>query len=297
MSVKFKSLIISLLLSIPAFSQSIKDVRINEIQVLNTDGFRDEYGLASCWIELHNTGYGKVNVAGCILKVEGKEYKIPKGSPATIILAKGYLVFYANEISNRGPLYTNFTLKDTDFVALYDTDGKLIHRFDFDPEQMVDGVSFGYFGDSDGKERLMQLPSTTPGGTNETEEKEHGSEIFRRVDPLGIVLTIINIVIVAIALTFLFFVFKYMGNYFIKRTVRKAERASVFRTENGIMVRRKKKGVITNDELAAIAIALYKYVEDLKNNETLQLTINMTSKAYSPWSSKIYTLRQIPNKR
>jgi len=300
MSVKFKLIVISLLFPVPAFSQSIKDVRINEIQVCNADGFRDEYGLASGWIELYNKGYGKVNVAGCTLKVRGESFQISKGNPATIIPTQGYLVFYADGMPNKGPFHTNFTLDDTDFIELYDIDGKLVDRFDFDPSQMVDGVSYGWFEDHDGKEKLMLLPATTPGSTNNTEAKEHRSETFRRVDPSGIALTIINIIVVAIALTFLFFVFKYMGNYHIKRAIRKAERTSVVKVENGMTVRKKKKGVVTNDELTAIAIALYKYVKDMKElyeEENLQLTINMTSKAYSPWSSKIYTLRQVPNKR
>ena len=55
--------------------------------------------------------------------------------------------------------------------------------------------------------------------------------------------------------------------------------------------------VTTNDKLAAIAIALYKYSESLYHNEIKMLTINRESKMYSPWSSKIYGLRQLPNKK
>ncbi len=292
--IHFILIVFSLFWAMPVLSQSIKDVRINEIQVHNADGFRNEYGQASSWIELHNTGYGKVDVAGCTLKVKGVAYKIPKGDPSTIMPKKGYHVFYADGISNRGTFYTNFTLENTDFIALYDIDGELIHRFDFDPAQMIEGVSFGYFGDYDGKERLMQLPATTPGGTNETEEKESRSEVFRRADPTGIILTFINIAVVTIALTLLFFVFKYMGRYHVKKAEKK--RAAIH-TINGMTVNTKKKEAVTNDELAAIAIALYKYVEDLHVSESSALTINMTSKFYSPWSSKIYTLRQNPNKK
>ena len=54
---------------------------------------------------------------------------------------------------------------------------------------------------------------------------------------------------------------------------------------------------IGNDKLAAIAIALYKYSESLYHNELTMLTINRVSKIYSPWSSKIFGLRQFPNKK
>ena len=55
--------------------------------------------------------------------------------------------------------------------------------------------------------------------------------------------------------------------------------------------------VIPNDKLAAIAIALYKYSESLYHNELMMLTINKVSKMYSPWNSKIYGLRQAPNRK
>jgi len=55
--------------------------------------------------------------------------------------------------------------------------------------------------------------------------------------------------------------------------------------------------VITNDQLAAIAIALFKYSECLYHNEIMMLTIDRVSKMYSPWNSKIYGLRQYPHKK
>lgn len=51
------------------------------------------------------------------------------------------------------------------------------------------------------------------------------------------------------------------------------------------------------EELAAIAMALYQYSEDLHDIENTIITINRQATFYSPWSSKIYGLRQIPNRR
>ena len=281
---------------IPAFSQSIKSVRINEIQVINNDGFRDEYGQAVSWIELHNKGYGKVNLASCTLKVKGKAYQIPKGDPATIIPSQGYFVFFAGGTPDKGTFHTNFTLDDTDFIEFYDADGKLIDRFPFNPADMLENVSFGWFEDYDHKEKLMNLPATTPGSSNNTLSKMHRSEVFRQADPFGIILTVINIVIVAIALTLLFLAFKYMGNYLTRRAEKKRTPVKAVHTGNVVASGEKKKRAVTNDELAAIAIALYKYSENLRRHEEMVLTINKVSKAYSPWSSKIYGLRQLPTK-
>ena len=296
-SFKYAFILIGIVLSMPTFSQSIKDVRINEIQVHNADGFRDEYGQAGSWIELFNTGYGKVNIAGCVLKVEGKEYRIPKGDPATVVPTRGYAVFFAGGTPDKGTFHTNFTLDDTDFIEFYNADGSLINRFQFNPASMVDGVSYGWLEDLDGIEKLMPLPATTPGSNNNTVEKITRSETFRQADPTGVVFTVINIVIVGISLTFLYLIFKYMGNFFMKSALRKSKKIKIETSGNTEAGSVKRKSAVTNDELAVIAMALYKYSESLHDYETLSLTINKVSKSYSPWSSKIYGLRQYPNKR
>jgi len=297
----FKFILFTLTLLSPGlttFAQSVKDVRINEIQVHNTTGFRDEYGQANSWIELHNKGYGKVDIAGCTLKIKGKSYKIPKGDPATIIHKQGYLVLYADGTSNKGTLHANFTLDSTDFIELYDVHGELIDRFRFNPADMIKDVSYGWLEDHNGKEKLTLLPATTPGSSNNTEEKIPRAEVFKQADPKGIVLTITNIGVVTIALTFLFFVFKYMGRFHIRAAaVNKPETISIGTNGNiKPVVNGTKKRAVTNDELAVIAIALYKYSKSLHDNEELTLTINKVSKAYSPWNSKIYGLRQTPVK-
>jgi len=293
---KFILLIISLFPAIPLLSQSIRNVRINEIQVLNIDGFRDEYGHAGSWIELYNKGYGKVNIASCTLKVKGKTYQIPQGDPSTVIPSQGYIVFFAAGTPDKGTFHTNFTLDDTDFIEFYDTDGKLIDKFQFNPADMVENVSFGWFEDYDHKEKLMNLPATTPGSSNNTLTKVHRSEVFKKADPFGIILTVINIGIVTIALTLLFFAFKFMGNYLTRRAGKKLAPVTAVQTGNVVSGGEKKKRVVTNDELAAIAIALYKYSEIMRRHEEMVLTINKVSKVYSPWNSKIYGLRQSPTK-
>jgi hypothetical protein len=45
---------------------------------------------------------------------------------------------------------------------------------------------------------------------------------------------------------------------------------------------------------AAIAMALYLYSNELHDQENPVITMIRTSKTYSPWSSKIYSLRRLP---
>lgn len=50
-----------------------------------------------------------------------------------------------------------------------------------------------------------------------------------------------------------------------------------------------------NDEVAAvIALALHMYVKQMREYENAVVTIQKVIKPYSPWSSKIYGLRQQP---
>jgi hypothetical protein len=48
---------------------------------------------------------------------------------------------------------------------------------------------------------------------------------------------------------------------------------------------------ISGEETAAIAMALHLYMDELHDTESGVLTIKRISKTYSPWSSKIYAVR------
>lgn len=50
-----------------------------------------------------------------------------------------------------------------------------------------------------------------------------------------------------------------------------------------------------NSEIAAaIAYALHKHLSEIHDYENMVMTIQKVMKPYSPWSSKIYMLRQNP---
>jgi hypothetical protein len=58
------------------------------------------------------------------------------------------------------------------------------------------------------------------------------------------------------------------------------------------------RGIIqtSGDIYAAIAMAIYEATE-LHDEENTILTIKKTARSYSPWNSKIYTLRETPVKK
>ena len=50
----------------------------------------------------------------------------------------------------------------------------------------------------------------------------------------------------------------------------------------------------TEEEVAAIAVAIYLNQSEFHDQESTKLTIQNISKRYSPWCSKIYGLRRNP---
>ncbi|HBX50725.1 MAG: hypothetical protein A2275_17820 [Bacteroidetes bacterium RIFOXYA12_FULL_35_11] len=50
----------------------------------------------------------------------------------------------------------------------------------------------------------------------------------------------------------------------------------------------------TEEEVAAMAVAIYMNRMEVHDQESAKLTIQKISKRYSPWSSKIYGLRRNP---
>jgi hypothetical protein len=54
------------------------------------------------------------------------------------------------------------------------------------------------------------------------------------------------------------------------------------------------KSDVSGEINAAIAMALYLYTNELHDQENPVITMIKVSRTYSPWSSKIYSLRRLP---
>jgi Na+-transporting methylmalonyl-CoA/oxaloacetate decarboxylase gamma subunit len=115
------------------------------------------------------------------------------------------------------------------------------------------------------------------------------AEEFGKMDPSGIAMTIIAMTVVFIALILLYLTFKYIARLYnvdMKKRFRKSRPdALVSETFEDI----------PGETLAAISLALHMYNQQLQGLEDAVMTFKNASKTYSPWSSKIYGLRRIPN--
>ncbi len=113
------------------------------------------------------------------------------------------------------------------------------------------------------------------------------AEEFEQVDPIGFGLAAVGIAVVFSSLLLLYLVFLNLSKFLQSRSKKKL-------IQKGQVEDSKKESELTGEINAAIAAALYLYSQELHDQESTVLTINRVSRTYSPWSSKIYGLRQYP---
>lgn len=285
-------LLFVLLVSFGAQAQRATSMRINEVLVINDDNFVDDYGKRHPWIELFNTSAGTVNIAGCFLtddKNNPKKYPIPKGDVLTQIPPRQHTLFWADGEPSRGTFHVNFTLDPSkeNYIGLYDADGKtLIDEITIPAAQKSD-ISYGRI--IDGGEEWAILPKVTPSTNNLTLDSNEKIENFKTNDSLGIGMTITAMAVVFLGLLLLFLIFKQVGKAAIAASKRNAQKA-------GAPVSASAPDEVSGEVFAAISAALYEMSDDNHDVENTVLTIRKVARTYSPWSSKIYSLRDVPRK-
>ena len=309
-----------------AFAQNISDMRLNEVLVTNTEGFEDDYGYRSGWIELFNTSYGTVNIAGCYLTDDPNnltKYRIPKGDVLTYIPPRQHILFWADGVKERGTFHVNFKLDNAKEVLFVSTDGKTIVDKVVLP-QLDTNMSYARKVDGEGTNKkesfvyasinkamkakaneadptvegwvVTEVP--TPSTNNLTLDGESKGSLMKDVDPFGFFLTLTAMFVTFLSLIILYFIFKRIGKFHIKK---KSENAKEATKTVANSAKADTSGQVSAEVYAAVSMAihLYKLDNEAHDFETTILTINKESKSYSPWSSKIYTLRETPqlNKR
>lgn len=93
--------------------ESASPVVINEIMASNSATASDENGEFDDWIELYNTSSSAVDLSGYYLTdnpANLTKWTFPAG---TSIAANGYLIVWADEDQEQGPLHANFKLSGT----------------------------------------------------------------------------------------------------------------------------------------------------------------------------------------
>ncbi|MDR1259074.1 MAG: OadG family protein [Tannerellaceae bacterium] len=284
-------LLLTLIFTAGVQAQRVTSMRINEVLVINADNFVDDYGKRSGWVELFNTSAGTVNIGGCFLtddRNNPKKYPIPKGDVLTRISPRQHALFWADGIASRGTFHVNFVF-DPDkenYVAFYDTDGKTLVDEIVIPAGQKEDISYGRR--VDGLEEWIYFTKVTPSTNNLTLDTNEKLDNFKINDSWGIGMTLSAMAVVFIGLFVLYVIFKQVAKLSIAASKIRAKKAGETVLSDG--------GDISGEVLAAISAALYELNEDVHDIERTVLTIQKVKRNYSPWSSKIYSLRENPRK-
>ncbi len=280
-------------------AQTQGDIRINEFLVINTDNIEDDFGNKGSWIELFNSSYGTVNIGGCFLTNDPNnltKFVIPKGDANTMVEPRQFVLFWADNKPENGNFHVNFSLDSTNEIIFVGSDGKtIIDRVKIPHDKLDTNASYGRI--SDGKEGWQVMSKTSPCSMNANSDLESSGVAMKEKDPSGIIMSITAMSIVFLALIALYIVFRYVGKYHKRKSQERAEVATAdMEKPNSVKVEDTSAEVY-----AAISLAIHAYVMDNDNEEhdveNTVLTISKVARNYSPWSSKIYTLRETPNKK
>lgn len=302
-------------------AQNMSDMRLNEVVAYNTDGYIDDYGCRSSWIEVFNTSYGTVDIGGCYLTDDRNnltKYMIPKGDVLTKIKPRQHALFYADNLPDRGTFHINFDIPNASEIIFVSSDGRtIIDEVKLPSSGIPENKSYGRIVDGQGSSEPTHflkkswnitknekavgenggwaiLNKVTPSSNNYGSDQLSSSSILEKTDPYGFVMAITAMSVVFLALILLYFVFKKVGNNAIRKSQLKEIQAKGGDIQ--AVVIDEKEGSTSAEVFAAIAMAMHLYKKDGEAHdiENTILTIHKESKTYSPWSSKIYTLRDTP---
>ncbi|HJA84131.1 MAG TPA: lamin tail domain-containing protein [Candidatus Bacteroides intestinavium] len=283
-------------------SEGESKLMLNEVLVDNRTNFQDDYGVHSAWIEIFNKSYGSADLAGCYLKHSSQPgdtavYFIPKGDVLTKIKPRQHALFWADDKPNRGTFHTNFLLEtDKDnWIGLYDSGKKKLDEIVIPAGLLQADQSYARVDDAAAEWEVKDESAekyVTPNTNNKTLDKNVKMEKFEQHDSIGIGMAITAMTVVFIGLILLYIFFKFIGKASVRLRTDRAMKAK------GITDREEAKekmlGHAPGEVYAAIAMAMHEMQSDVHDVEETVLTITRVKRSYSPWSSKIYTLRETP---
>ncbi len=300
----FLMLVLAVVGCVTSSAQTRTALRINEVMIANdSTSAVDDYGQYSAWIEIYNANYAPIDIASIFLtndKDNPKLYPVPMGDVRTHMPKRQHIVFYADGEPSKGSLHTNlkFNVGEENWIAIYDLNGALIDSVTV-PDYVLPGQTWARTEDGKGKWELRNGEGDkyiTPGSANVINDKNEKIEKFATHDASGVGMTITAMAIVFTALLVLclcFIAFGKIGSLFARFNKARATGANVDEMDIN-EIRAVKQD--TGEEIAAIVMALHEHL-DAHDSESTILTIDKVRRAYSPWSSKIYNLREVPNLR
>jgi len=297
MKQKLCLLLIALLACSGAMAQNRRALRINEVMVQNNSSIVDEYGHRSGWIELFNANYGPLEISSVFLSTDSTNktmYPVPMGDELTRMGKRQHIIFYTDGTPAHGTFHTNLTLVpgQDNYVFLYDADGiteidRVLVPASLLPDQTYARATDG--GDTWEVRNGQGEKYITPSSANVIRDTNNKVEQFARLDSHGFGMAAMAMCIVFGALLVLCLAF-----YVISKIASASQRRRKAQSQ-GSEVASSNVEHDSGEEIAAIVMALHEHL-NAHDTENTVLTINKVKRAYSPWSSKIYGLRELPHR-
>lgn len=270
---------------------------INEVMVVNDDSYMDDFGKRNGWIEIYNNTAKTQDLGGRYLtndRNNPKKYPIPRGDVLTRIPPHQHALFWADDEPFNGTFHVNFKLDPTkeNYIALYDNDGKTLLDEIVIPAGMLADQTYGYAQDGikydeEGRSLATRLERVTPSSNNAILEENPKVVNLQETDAWGGMLTITSMLVVFFALIALYLFFKLSGNVAKRMSERKV-------AKSGTLSAVRSHTHLSGEVLAAISAAIHEMREDQHDIESTILTIQHVKRNYSPWSSKLQSLRKLP---
>lgn len=295
-----------LLCGLTTFAQGRKGLVINEVLVVNQDNFVDDYGIHSAWIELYNSTYSPMEISCIYLTNDStnkKMYSVPRGDVNTKIPPRQHTLFWADGEPERGTFHLNFKLtpgKDN-WIAIYDANGETLIDSITVPATLIadesfarkeDGVGTGLAAWGVRHGTKADKDYVSPSSNNIIKDVNIKKENFKEKDRFGVGMAIMAMAVVFSALIVLSIAFVLIGKIRTRNAITKKIQVHGDDVTGATVAN---STADSGEEIAAICMALYEHL-NAHDNEDAVLTINKVKRAYSPWSSKIYTLRELPRR-
>lgn len=298
----FLFLIIATACVTAASAQGRRGLRINEVMVQNDSNYVDDYGRYPAWIELFNSTYAPLEISSVFITDDPSDptkYPVPLGDVNTRIPKRQHIIFWADGNPTRGTFHLNFSLEPgrDNYIAVYDADGKTLIDEVTVPASLAPNTSYARVSDGGDEWEVRDNSNAdlyvTPSSANRIKGTNPKIANFSNIDKNGFGMTIMAMSIVFSALLLLCVCF-----YIISKIGARTANVNKMRAQ-GVnareVAREDRPAQDSGEEIAAIVMALHEHL-DAHDKENTVLTINKVKRAYSPWSSKIYGLREVPRR-
>ncbi len=288
-------------------AQGRRGLRINEVMIVNdSTSVVDDFGKYSAWVELFNSTFGPLEISSVFLTNDSNNhtlYPVPLGDVNTEIPSRQHVIFWADGEPNKGTFHMNFTFTpgEENYIAIYDANGISLIDEVVVPGTLKPGQSYARKVDGEGgigNAEAWEIRDgsaekyITPSSNNIIKSTNNKVDMFAQQDARGGGMAVMAMCIVFTALLVLAICFNIINK--IGANVSQKRKLKALADEAEALEEHHKEHD-SGEAIAAIAAALAEHL-DAHDRENTVLTINKVRRAYSPWSSKIYGLRELPRR-